>query len=57
MIRANPPRDDLDKLNELMRLTVLGDVYEPGSTFKMLTASAAIGLRGDKPAGGVLLFG
>ena len=39
---ANPPRDDLDKLNELMRLTVLGDVYEPGSTFKMLTASAAI---------------
>ena len=42
---ANPPRDDLDKLNELMRLTVLGDVYEPGSTFKMLTASAAIDRR------------
>ena len=34
---ANPPRDDLDRLNELMRLTVLSDVYEPGSTFKMLT--------------------
>ena len=30
---ANPPRDDLDRLNELMRLTVLSDVYEPGSTF------------------------
>ena len=39
---ADPPRDDLDKLNDLMRLTVLGDVYEPGSTFKMLTASAAL---------------
>lgn len=38
----NPPRDDLKKLNELMRLTVLSDVYEPGSTFKMLTAAAAI---------------
>lgn len=38
----NPPRDDLEKLNELMRLTVLSDVYEPGSTFKMLTAAAAI---------------
>ena len=39
---ADPPRDDLDTLNELMRLTVLSDVYEPGSTFKMLTAAAAI---------------
>ncbi|MBR2942099.1 MAG: PASTA domain-containing protein [Clostridia bacterium] len=39
---ANPPREDIDTLNELMRLTVLGDVYEPGSTFKMLTAAAAI---------------
>jgi len=39
---TNPPREDIDALNELMRLTVLGDVYEPGSTFKMLTAAAAI---------------
>ena len=39
---ADPPRDNLDTLNELMRLTVLADVYEPGSTFKMLTAAAAI---------------
>ncbi len=39
---ANPPREDIDTLNELMRLTVLTDVYEPGSTFKMLTAAAAI---------------
>ncbi|MBR3794883.1 MAG: PASTA domain-containing protein [Clostridia bacterium] len=39
---ANPPREDIDQLNELMRITVLSDVYEPGSTFKMLTAAAAI---------------
>ena len=37
-----PPRQDIDTLNELMRITVLSDVYEPGSTFKMLTAAAAI---------------
>ncbi|MDO4741667.1 MAG: penicillin-binding transpeptidase domain-containing protein, partial [Eubacteriales bacterium] len=39
---ADPPREDIGKLNELMRITVLSDVYEPGSTFKMLTAAAAI---------------
>ncbi|MBR5288228.1 MAG: PASTA domain-containing protein [Clostridia bacterium] len=39
---AQPPRQDIDALNELMRITVLSDVYEPGSTFKMLTAAAAI---------------
>ena len=39
---ADPPRDDLDLLGELMRITVISDVYEPGSTFKMLTAAAAI---------------
>lgn len=54
---ANPPRDDLDKLNELMRLTVLGDVYEPGSTFKMLTASAAIDCRATSPQEGFYCSG
>ena len=39
---GDPPRDDLELLNELMRITVISDVYEPGSTFKMLTAAAAI---------------
>ena len=39
---SEPPRDDLELLNELMRITVISDVYEPGSTFKMLTAAAAI---------------
>lgn len=54
---ANPPRDDLDRLNELMRLTVLGDVYEPGSTFKMLTASAAIDCGATSPQEGFYCSG
>ncbi|MBR3106859.1 MAG: PASTA domain-containing protein [Clostridia bacterium] len=37
-----PPRNELETLQELMRLTVITDVYEPGSTFKMLTCSAAL---------------
>ncbi|NLG25131.1 MAG: stage V sporulation protein D, partial [Clostridiales bacterium] len=28
----NPPRDDVDLLNELMRNRAIGDAYEPGST-------------------------
>ena len=38
----DPPRNDTELLNELMRMTVITDVYEPGSTFKMLTCSAAL---------------
>ena len=38
----DPPRNDIEQLNELMRMTVITDVYEPGSTFKMLTCSAAL---------------
>ena len=38
----DPPRNDLETLRELMRITVVSDVYEPGSTFKMLTCSAAL---------------
>ena len=37
-----PPRDDVETLTELMRITAISDVYEPGSTFKILTASAAL---------------
>ena len=38
----DPPRNDIETLRELMRITVVSDVYEPGSTFKMLTCSAAL---------------
>lgn len=38
----DPPRDDVAALQELMRITAITDVYEPGSTFKMLTCSAAL---------------
>ena len=37
-----PPRDNVEALTELMRITAITDVYEPGSTFKMLTCSAAL---------------
>jgi len=37
-----PPRDDVEKLQNLMRITAVSDVYEPGSTFKMLTCAAAL---------------
>ncbi len=34
------PLGDLDTLNELGRITLISNSYEPGSTFKILTASA-----------------
>jgi len=54
---ADPPRDDIDLLNELMRITVLSDVYEPGSTFKMLTAAAAIDCGATNPQEGFFCSG
>ena len=36
------PRDDMDTLNKLSRSNIIVDSYEPGSTFKVLTASADI---------------
>ncbi len=37
-----PPRDDLATLNELSRNTMIVDMYEPGSTFKIFTTAAAL---------------
>ena len=36
------PRDDLDTLNALSRNRLVCDIYEPGSTFKIVTAAANI---------------
>ncbi len=34
------PRDDAELLNELSRNNLVSDIYEPGSTFKIVTAAA-----------------
>ncbi len=46
------PRDDLATLNRLGRNGIICDIYEPGSTFKVLTAAANIEeyLQGNRSA-------
>lgn len=48
----NVPRDDKEQLNALSRNSIVCDIYEPGSTFKVVTAAANIEeyLRGNKNA-------
>lgn len=36
------PRDDMQTLNALSRNRLVSDIYEPGSTFKIVTAAATI---------------
>ncbi len=38
----DPPRSDVSALTELMRNRCVTDAYEPGSTFKILTAASAL---------------
>lgn len=38
----NLPRDDIESLIKYSKNTLLTDVYEPGSTFKVLTAAACL---------------
>ena len=38
----DPPRSEVDALRQLMRIRLISDAYEPGSTFKILTAAAAL---------------
>lgn len=37
----NVPRDDISKLQEMTKNSTVVDVYEPGSTFKLITLTAA----------------
>ena len=53
----NPPRSDVDALTDLMRNRCVTDAYEPGSTFKILTAAAALDAGVTNPGEGFYCSG
>lgn len=53
----DPPRDDVETLTSRMRIRSISDVYEPGSTFKILTAAAALETGVTNPSEGFYCSG
>ena len=53
----DPPRNDVEQLTERMRNRVVADAYEPGSTFKILTAASALDAGLVTPAEGFYCSG
>ena len=53
----DPPRDDVEALNALMRNRLVTDAYEPGSTFKILTIAAALDCGLTNPSEGFYCSG
>ncbi len=53
----DPPRNEIDALTSLMRIRLISDAYEPGSTFKILTAAAAIDSGATNPEEGFYCSG
>ena len=52
-----PPRSDVDALTARLRNRVLADAYEPGSTFKIITAASALDAGLVKPDEGFYCSG
>ena len=53
----DPPRNEVDALRQLMRIRLISDAYEPGSTFKILTAAAALDSGATHPEEGFYCSG